>query len=100
MVLPFPVVGELLFGAANSGKPEDNLPVYRRFIEASEVYQSDHETLEMYARLKLQLRQQGTPIPENDIWIAACALHLGLRLVTNDQHFRHLPQLTIENWLG
>ena len=89
VVLPFPVVGELLFGAANSGRPDENLQVYRRFIDAAEVHQSDHETLEMYARLKVQLQRQGTPIPENDIWIAACALQLGLPLVTKDQHFQH-----------
>ena len=100
IILPFPVVGELLFGAAKSSKAEENLRAYRRFIDAAEIHQSDPDTLDMYAQVKLQLRKQGTPIPENDIWIAACALQSGVTLVTQDQHFRYLPQLPTENWLG
>lgn len=100
IVLPFPVVGELLFGAAKSARSDENLQAYRRFIDAAHVQQSNPDTMEVYARVKLQLQRQGTPLPENDIWIAACALHLGLPLVTHDQHFQHLPQLPIENWLG
>lgn len=100
IVLPFPVVGELLYGAKKSGRPEANLKSYRRFIEACEVHQSDSSTVELYADLKLQLKLQGTPIPENDIWAAACALELALPLVTHDSHFQHIPQLSTEDWLS
>ena len=39
------------------------------------------------------LRKRGTPIPTNDIWIAALAMQHQLTLYTRDRHFDHLPQL-------
>jgi len=51
------------------------------------------ETAEQYARLFVQLKRAGTPVPDNDLWIAALALEHGLRLITRDQHFERIPQL-------
>jgi tRNA(fMet)-specific endonuclease VapC len=51
------------------------------------------ETAEHYARLFVQLKRAGTPIPDNDLWIAALALEHDLTLVTRDLHFQHIPQL-------
>ena len=49
--------------------------------------------LQIYAGLFAQLRRQGTPIPTNDIWIAALALQHNLALLSRDAHFDNLPQL-------
>ena len=43
--------------------------------------------------LFVQLRQQATPIPTNDLWIAALVIQHDLVLLTRDAHFKHLPQL-------
>jgi tRNA(fMet)-specific endonuclease VapC len=51
------------------------------------------ETAEQYARLFVQLKRAGTPIPDNDLWIAALALEHDLMLITRDRHFQHIPQL-------
>ena len=51
------------------------------------------ETAEQYARLFVQLRRAGTPVPDNDIWIAAVALEHDLTLITRDRHFDQIPQL-------
>jgi predicted nucleic acid-binding protein len=51
------------------------------------------ETAEHYARLFVQLRSAGTPVPDNDLWIAALALEHNLFLVTRDRHFARIPQL-------
>jgi tRNA(fMet)-specific endonuclease VapC len=51
------------------------------------------ETAEQYARLFVQLKRAGTPIPDNDLWIAALALEHDLTLITRDRHFQHIPQL-------
>ncbi len=53
----------------------------------------DEETTHHYARIFAQLRKQGTPIPANDIWIAALAVQHGLQLFSRDEHFDRLPQL-------
>ena len=42
-----------------------------------------------------ELRTQGTPIPTNDLWIAALVVEHGLTLYTRDRHFEHLPQLPL-----
>lgn len=51
------------------------------------------ETAEHYARLFVQLKRAGTPVPDNDLWIAALALEHDLLLITRDQHFQRIPQL-------
>ena len=50
-----------------------------------------------YAMLYRVLRQQGTPIPINDIWIAATALVKNAPVCTFDKHFRHVPLLQVVN---
>ena len=52
------------------------------------------ETAEHYARLFVQLKRAGTPIPDNDLWIAALTLEHDLLLITRDEHFGSIPQLT------
>ena len=47
------------------------------------------------ANLVRDLRQQGTPIPTNDLWIVATALETGARLVSYDVHFQHVPGLIV-----
>jgi tRNA(fMet)-specific endonuclease VapC len=51
------------------------------------------ETAEHYARLFVQLKRAGTPVPDNDLWIAALALEHDLLLITRDKHFERIPQL-------
>jgi tRNA(fMet)-specific endonuclease VapC len=53
----------------------------------------ERETAEQYARLFVQLKRAGIPIPDNDLWIAALALERDLTLIPRDQHFQRIPQL-------
>ena len=54
---------------------------------------ADDRTTRHYAAVFRQLRSQGTPIPINDMWIAALVLQHDLVLHDRDRHFDHLPQL-------
>ena len=54
---------------------------------------ADDQTTHHFSRLYRQLRQQGTPIPSNDLWIAALVVQHNLPLYSRDGHFNHLPQL-------
>jgi len=45
-------------------------------------------------RVPIQLRGQGTPIPTNDMWVAALVLQHDLCLLDRDRHFDALPQVT------
>jgi tRNA(fMet)-specific endonuclease VapC len=58
----------------------------------------DEATPELYGRISAQLAQAGTPIPQNDIWIAALALQSDLPLATRDAHFSHVTGLQLLHW--
>jgi tRNA(fMet)-specific endonuclease VapC len=93
--LPFVVLGELRAGFAFGRRPAENERVLQRFLlkEGVEVLYADDQTTHHYARAFRQLRTQGTPIPTNDLWIAALVLQHDLVLHDRDKHFDHLPQL-------
>ena len=58
----------------------------------------DAPTASRYGRVKGQLKARGRLIPENDVWIAACALEHDLIVVTRDSHFDEVEGLTCEAW--
>jgi tRNA(fMet)-specific endonuclease VapC len=93
--LPFIVVGELRAGFAVGSQGPGNEAVLRRFLlkPGVRVLYADDQTTHHYGALYRQLRQQGTPIPTNDIWIAALVLQHSLVLFARDTHFDVLPQL-------
>ncbi|MBW1942529.1 MAG: type II toxin-antitoxin system VapC family toxin [Deltaproteobacteria bacterium] len=74
------VLGELMFGFRNGTRFKENMA---------------------YSRIAAQLKRQGTPIPNNDIWIAAQTQEHGAELITFDQHFKRISGLvcTIFNGL-
>lgn len=94
--LPFIVVGELRAGFAVGNQGPRNEAVLRRFLLQSgvRVLYADEQTTHHYAAVYRQLRLQGTPVPTNDMWIAALVLQHSLRLYDRDSHFDHLAQLT------
>jgi len=97
IVLPIVVVGELRAGFAVGRKGRENEGVLQRFLAKPEVsvLALDRSTTQVYAALFRQLRQQGTPIPINDLWIAALVVQHDLVLCTRDGHFQALPQLDL-----
>jgi tRNA(fMet)-specific endonuclease VapC len=93
--LPFIVLGELRAGFAVGKQGSRNEAVLRRFLlkPGVGVLYADEQTTHHYAALYRQLRKQGTPIPTNDMWIAALVLQHSLVLGARDAHFDVLPQL-------
>lgn len=93
--LPFIVVGELRAGFAYGSRQAENEAALRRFLSKPgvSVLFADDQTTHHYAAVYRQLRKQGTPIPTNDMWIAALVLQHNLALHVRDVHFDQLPQL-------
>ncbi len=98
LLIPAPVVGELYFGAYNSGRVAHNIAQLEQFLAQNEVLVCTSETGNYYGQIKQQLKKKGRPIPENDIWIAAIAVQYGLSLVTRDAHFNVIDNLITESW--
>ena len=90
LILFSPVVlGELMFGFRNGTRFKKNMADLNRFLEheAVELVQIGKTTSDRYSRIAAQLKQKGTPIPTNDIWIAAQTMEHGAELLTSDRHF-------------
>lgn len=97
ILLPFVVLAELRAGFAFGSKGRENEEVLRQFLDTPgvEVLYAGDATTRTYASLYRQLRRQGTPIPINDLWIAALVVEHNLVLCSRDKHFEHLPQLDL-----
>ena len=62
------------------------------------VLPCDRDTARYYGLIKNQLRQQGKPIPENDIWVAATAQQHNLCLISRDKHFTQIEDLSLASY--
>ena len=93
--IPFVVVGELRAGFAVGTHGTENERVFEQFLHRDrvEVMIATMETTRHYASLYRQLRNAGTPIPTNDIWLAAIVIQHELCLLSRDRHFDSLPQI-------
>lgn len=83
------VLGELYYGFRNGSRLEQNVEELRQFRDKPAVQTADitDATAQVYAGVFLDLKRRGTPIPLNDVWIAAQCLELGAELATLDAHF-------------
>lgn len=91
------VAGELLAGFKFGTREKANRRKWEQFLDNPRVVELgiDADTAEFYAEVYRALRAKGTPIPTNDLWIAACALQNGLPLATLDAHFRAVDGLVL-----
>ena len=96
--LPVTVLGELLYGAVNSARPQENEVAVHKFLAQSILIPMDGSIAIRYATARLELKKIGRPIPENDIWVAAACLELDVTLLSQDVHFEHVHGLRMINW--
>jgi tRNA(fMet)-specific endonuclease VapC len=96
LFLCVPVLGELRYGALASSRVEENLARLDGFSQRVLLLTCDAGTAVHYSAIRYGLRKKGTPIPENDVWIAAIAQQYGLTLLSRDSHFRKIEGLDVE----
>jgi tRNA(fMet)-specific endonuclease VapC len=89
------VLGELMFGFRNGNRLKKNMDDLNNFLkhEVVDIIQIGKITSDRYSRIASHLKSQGTPIPSNDIWIAAQAMEHGIELITSDRHFDNIAGL-------
>jgi len=94
--------GELLAGiyqARSTRRRQELRRIYEEFLSnIADVLTVTPVVAEQYARILAQLVHKGTPIPINDIWIAATALAYDMVLVSADAHFHLIEGLQVEDW--
>jgi len=96
--VPAIVAGELLYGAANSQRVEENKRAVYTFLFYSSFIPIDEQITARYAMVRHQLKKIGRPLPENDIWIGATCLQIDVPLLTRDTHFQHIESLKVITW--
>jgi tRNA(fMet)-specific endonuclease VapC len=93
--VPVVALGEMRSGFLSGRRPAENEKRLQWFLAQDGVsaLAIDPPVSHRYAELHRALRSRGTPIPTNDLWIAAIALEHGLVLYTRDAHFTKVPGL-------
>ncbi|MBN2320468.1 MAG: type II toxin-antitoxin system VapC family toxin [Acidobacteria bacterium] len=88
--LPSIVLGELRTGFLMGNQSVRNEEELRKFLRHPmvEILEVDDEAARIYAEIIAALRSAGTPLPTNDVWIAAVAAREGATILTYDDHFR------------
>jgi len=86
-------IGELLSGFKGGHREEQNRNELNVFLDSPRVvvHSIDEDTADFYASILDNLRNAGTPIPTNDIWIASVAFQHGYKLFSKDKHFSYIP---------
>lgn len=94
-------VGELVYGAHRSGRPEYFIEKLEKLVWPNiNILSFDEGAAKVYGRLRADLEKQGTPLSEPDLRIASIALHHELTVITgNLKHFSKVPGLGVENWI-
>lgn len=89
------VLGELFAGFRGGSKMQQNLDYLKQFLakKTVKILDATMETAEIFGDLKEKLKKNGSPIPINDVWIAAHALETSSVLITYDAHFQNITGL-------
>ncbi|MEP6670986.1 MAG: type II toxin-antitoxin system VapC family toxin [Chthoniobacter sp.] len=96
--LPVIVLGEYRFGLFGSRLRKVIEPALDGLQAMADILPVDAETVLPYAKLCDQLKRAGTPIPFNDLWIAALSVQHGLPIVSRDKHFDLVPGILRVTW--
>jgi tRNA(fMet)-specific endonuclease VapC len=93
--LPSIALGEIWVGFLGGSRLKQNEADLEDFLASPlvEELKIDHETGRIYAEMVVSLQRAGTPVPLNDIWIAAAAVQAGVPVITYDGHFQYIRQV-------
>jgi tRNA(fMet)-specific endonuclease VapC len=90
--------GELRYGVARRPDATHLQTIVEEFLLRMTILPWDSEAAQQYGQLRAALERQGRPMGNFDMMVGAQALASDLVLVTNDQAFKRIKRLKIENW--
>ena len=98
IAVPVIVLGEYRLGIAQSRHRKEYEEWLQEWVAAVTVLDVDRETTYQYAKIGLELKKIGKPIPSNDLWIAALCGQHSLPLLSRDRHFDVVSGLKRLEW--
>ena len=96
--LPVIVLGEYRYGLKRSRERSARERWLDELEDIFEILEITSNTSRSFAQIRHELREAGTPIPENDLWIASLAREHRLAIATQDKHFDHVTDLHRLSW--
>lgn len=96
--IPVIALGEYRFGIVQSRRRADYEQWLREELDSYRILNVDSGTAEAYAAVRLELKASGTPIPVNDLWIAALARQHRVPILSRDRHFDAIKGIRRINW--
>lgn len=96
--IPVIALGEYRYGIARSRHAAEYLEWLESLVRACRILSVDEETTHHYAAIANELRNAGTPIPTNDLWIAALCRQHALSILSRDRHFDRVTGLHRIEW--
>ncbi len=98
IAIPVIVLGEYRYGISQSRDRKhyelwltESLPKFR-------IMDVDEGTTLFYADVRAGLKRAGTPIPSNDVWVAALCRQHSLPIVSRDRHFDVVSGIERIHW--
>jgi tRNA(fMet)-specific endonuclease VapC len=98
IALPAIVIGEYRFGILQARRREEHEAWLTHVLPLFIRLSVDEGTALHYADIRLELRRAGTPIPVNDLWIAALCRQHGFDILSRDAHFDRVAGLRRISW--
>lgn len=98
VAIPVIVVGEYRYGISRSREQKRYEEWLTEYLPKFLILDIDERTTVPYAAIRSELKRAGTPIPSNDVWIAALCRQHSLPLLTRDRHFDAVPGIRRIAW--
>jgi len=98
IAIPVVVLGEYRYGISHSRDRKRYEEWLAEYLPAFRSLSVDEQTTIPYAAVRSELKKAGTPIPSNDVWIAALCRQHGLPLVSRDRHFDFVAGIERLDW--
>jgi predicted nucleic acid-binding protein len=91
-------VGEYRYGIRDSRHGAEIGKAFDALLTSIDVLLLDKGTTRHYADLASALKQSGTPVPQNDLWIASHAAQYRMPVLTRDRHFNLVEEIETVSW--
>jgi tRNA(fMet)-specific endonuclease VapC len=98
IAVPVVVLGEYRYGIQQSRERQRYERWLVEYLPKFRVLNVDEQTTTSYAAVRGELKRAGTPIPSNDVWIAALCRQYSLPVLSRDRHFDLVPGLRRVDW--
>jgi predicted nucleic acid-binding protein len=98
LAVPAVVLGEYRYGIQQSRDRQRYEQWLTETVSSYRVLDVDADTAISYATIRTELKRAGTPIPSNDVWIAALCRQHSFSLISRDHHFDLVRGIKRINW--